>query len=592
MDLQNLDNYPVYILNVVPELSEESNPQMSQQINSDEPLAYNFYLPNVEDHTTMVNREIILPVDSRKNKSKPVRQSPYGKIVHNIAGNHKQNTDNTFSEKSISDLSSLLKDEDINNDNEQVLKYDKKTDTNVIFHLVRPTDLEERPVEIKVPKRGRPRKIVSEQIKTEKNQNETSKPEDIIEYPLISTKSGRLSKPPKHLLNGEKIIETKKNLLPIIDNDAILCRKKVKYNVKSDFVCGGCGKTYLGHKRMQEHLERFPTHKINSVEQQVDSELQDIFKNLQETPTNINVEVINGKKETHTQTENSKDRHCGYIKSKKNLAIHLKQVMKHLKKSNLIKSLSGTVSVWDLLSSNLESGNLQEFSKELQTLIINLKSVSKSLKLVSKCESSLINHNQMFIDDSLGHLFGLSQGTYTLHNIENEYEMEQSSNVWTMSSPSKSVEPKTSTPQNLNRHSSPIHLNLFDSQSSKVDFLLSSSMEESIMCEDNQAVLESVDGLVSERLRSMTDHLHSDVPIIDYPIASTSSTSNVSQPDSFMSHGVYEVFSNELNLVPTSTEEFIKSLEQFEPLNDSDNTLSTEPRMLDFEDLQHTFHTA
>lgn len=69
--------------------------------------------------------------------------------------------------------------------------------------------------------------------------------------------------------------------------------------------------------------------------------------------------------------------------------------MKHLKKSNLIKSLSGTVSVWDLLSSNLESGNLQEFSKELQTLIINLKSVSKSLKLVSECESNLLNNNQM-----------------------------------------------------------------------------------------------------------------------------------------------------------------------------------------------------
>lgn len=71
-----------------------------------------------------------------------------------------------------------------------------------------------------------------------------------------------------------------------------------------------------------------------------------------------------------------------------------------------------------------------------------------------------------------------------------------------------------STPQNLNHHSSPIHLNLFDSQSSKVDFLLSSSMEESIMCEANQAALESVDGLVSERLRTMTDHLHSTVPII------------------------------------------------------------------------------
>lgn len=69
--------------------------------------------------------------------------------------------------------------------------------------------------------------------------------------------------------------------------------------------------------------------------------------------------------------------------------------MKHIKKSNLIKALSGTVSVWDLLSSNLESGNLQEFSKELQTVIVNLRSLSESLKFVSKCKSSLVNNNQM-----------------------------------------------------------------------------------------------------------------------------------------------------------------------------------------------------
>lgn len=62
--------------------------------------------------------------------------------------------------------------------------------------------------------------------------------------------------------------------------------------MKSDFVCGGCGKTYLGHKRMQEHLERFPSHKINSAEQEVDSELHDIFKNLQETQTNSNLYLI------------------------------------------------------------------------------------------------------------------------------------------------------------------------------------------------------------------------------------------------------------------------------------------------------------
>lgn len=80
--------------------------------------------------------------------------------------------------------------------------------------------------------------------------------------------------------------------------------------------------------------------------------------------------------------------------------------------------------------------------------------------------------------------------------------------------PTKTVEPKVSTPQNLNHHSSDIHLNLFDTQTSKVDFLLNSSMEESLLCVENQAALESVDGLVSERLRTMSDHLHSNVAII------------------------------------------------------------------------------
>jgi len=110
-------------------------------------------------------------------------------------------------------------------------------------------------------------------------------------------------------------------------------------------------------------------------------------------------------------------------------------------------------------------------------------------------------------------LFGLPKGSYCLKDIHNDYEMQQESNVWAMDS-AKSIEPEVSVPQNLNCHSSPIHLNLFDSQSSKVDFLLSSSMEESILCDENQAVLESVDGLVSERLRTMSDHLHSSVPII------------------------------------------------------------------------------
>ncbi|CAH1709762.1 uncharacterized protein LOC114124648 [Aphis gossypii] len=593
MDLQNLENYPVYILNVIPEVTEESNVQQPQQMTSGELLSYNFYVPNVDHQVPILNAESVPPIVSHTNTTKSIKKLTFDKTIHHSAVKNNQSIEshiNTNSEKS--DLSRLIKDEDIHNGNNKIMKYDPATDTNVIIHLVRPTDLEPNCNEIKVPKRGRPRKVIGELSESETKRDESSiqnKAEDIIEYPLISTKSGRLCKPPKHFLNGENAMETKKNQFLEVGNNDFIGRKKVKYSVKSDFVCGGCGKTYLGHKRMQEHFERFPTHKMNTDEKQVDSELQDIFQNLNETP--INIDVIYSKKETHTQTEVLKNQHCAYIKSKKNLQFHLKQIMKHLKKTNLIKSLSGTISVWDLLSSILENDGLQGFTKELNTLIINLRNLSKSLKFVSNCESNSIDNSQMFIDDSLGQLFGLPKGSYCLKDIQNNYEMQQESNVWAIDS-TKSIEPEVSVSQNLNRHSSPIHLNLFDSQSSKVDFLLSSSMEESILCDENQAVLESVDGLVSERLRTMSDHLHSNVPIIDYPIASTSSASNVSQPDSFMGHGVYEVFTNDLNLVPTSTEEFIKSLEQFEPLNDSDNALSTETRMLDFEDLQHTFHTS
>jgi len=54
--------------------------------------------------------------------------------------------------------------------------------------LVRPSDLETNCIEIKVPKRGRPRKLISEIIKSEVKQEESSKqfkPEDVIQYFLI-----------------------------------------------------------------------------------------------------------------------------------------------------------------------------------------------------------------------------------------------------------------------------------------------------------------------------------------------------------------------------------------------------------------------
>jgi len=51
--------------------------------------------------------------------------------------------------------------------------------------LVRPSDLEANSIEIKVPKRGRPRKVMSESNNSEIKQDESSKkfkPEDVIQY--------------------------------------------------------------------------------------------------------------------------------------------------------------------------------------------------------------------------------------------------------------------------------------------------------------------------------------------------------------------------------------------------------------------------
>jgi len=81
MDLPNLENYPVYILNVVPELSEEGNIQMPQQITSSKPISYNFYVPSVEHHVPILNKESVPPTVPRKSNAKLIKKLPYEKTV-------------------------------------------------------------------------------------------------------------------------------------------------------------------------------------------------------------------------------------------------------------------------------------------------------------------------------------------------------------------------------------------------------------------------------------------------------------------------------------------------------------------------------
>lgn len=75
MDLSNLENYPVYILNVVPELSEEGNIQIPQQLNSSDPLSYSYFVPNIEQQVPILSSEIGPSIVSHKKITKSIKKS-------------------------------------------------------------------------------------------------------------------------------------------------------------------------------------------------------------------------------------------------------------------------------------------------------------------------------------------------------------------------------------------------------------------------------------------------------------------------------------------------------------------------------------
>lgn len=75
MDLPSLENYPMYILNVVPEFPEENVVQCPQQITSSESLSYNFFVPNVDHHVPLSNTQSVSSIVSLKNKTKSIKKN-------------------------------------------------------------------------------------------------------------------------------------------------------------------------------------------------------------------------------------------------------------------------------------------------------------------------------------------------------------------------------------------------------------------------------------------------------------------------------------------------------------------------------------
>lgn len=90
MDLPNLENYPVYILNVVPELCEDGTIQIPQQITAGEPMSsYDFYVPSVEHHDQIMTEESVPPpMVHQKSNAKSIKKLSYEKTALNKAVNN------------------------------------------------------------------------------------------------------------------------------------------------------------------------------------------------------------------------------------------------------------------------------------------------------------------------------------------------------------------------------------------------------------------------------------------------------------------------------------------------------------------------
>jgi hypothetical protein len=90
MDLQNVENYPVYILNVIPELTEENNVQLPQQMTSRELISYNFYVPNADHQVPILNAECVPSIVSHTNTTKPIKKLSFDKTIHHSAVKNNQ----------------------------------------------------------------------------------------------------------------------------------------------------------------------------------------------------------------------------------------------------------------------------------------------------------------------------------------------------------------------------------------------------------------------------------------------------------------------------------------------------------------------
>lgn len=83
----------MYILNVIPELTEESHEQLPHQMTSGEMMSYNFYVPNVDHQVPTVSTECVPPKVCHTNSTKSIKKLSYDKTIYHPAIKNNQSTE-------------------------------------------------------------------------------------------------------------------------------------------------------------------------------------------------------------------------------------------------------------------------------------------------------------------------------------------------------------------------------------------------------------------------------------------------------------------------------------------------------------------
>lgn len=303
----------------------------------------------------------------------------------------------------------------------------------VVYQIVYPTDLDligrraPAVVQKRPAKRGRPKKSavkpqvqappkpVSEEDRELKNERKKV---------VARTRSGRLSRPPKHMVRDYKHLHPVDFTQPDLDDSdggysdyntngevledeetskALLTGLEVpKRKVSKEYLCPTCSKTYLGREKMIFHFEKYPSH--GSMDQLPPA------KPKTEVGQTLDTLKRKGKKRGPWGTPEEKSARR-QEKLKNAIAVCEKNEVCNI----AAKPVLNAMSLFDLMILKSEN-NAMNFMRELKDLMSNVRERASGMLTIATDEERNNTDIMDLNDDLLCDALGVNPGLYRISN--------------------------------------------------------------------------------------------------------------------------------------------------------------------------------